>query len=681
MENNILSNRMNFACGRTFYEKGTPVKQIALLLKGTVSATNECVKMRFESGSWLGSVDLYQKTYLFDYKAETDCMIAFFDFTELEQLHQIFQGGKNYQQLLVMSAISQFRSVEQVYQKLFEPYVTVYQQMQKEELQTPRTVERQYLKEVMQLDKSVYRSLFSSGENIAIYHIELCAKLIHQMAEVAGILINTFGKEALGLVEKEKPKAKKDAPQGKTIETEEQKQEVLAELSGSLGKLLNYGKIEKEPAIKFQVLVKNFRELPDRGSTDMEVRKLRKEITKQFYDIYEKVFFEALKDENIPRIVEMFLRYGYMDEQMFGEEVLLELYQFYPDTGSNLYHLFTIYDWLCAIYKNERQPSKDQMDMDYKEQLVEIKKRRQMTKAEEEDYLNDQEAKVSFEIHNMITNANRLMSEDIATFCPILTEEEFMTGVQKSFLDVERVEAVFEHMREIDYSLFYRERLYHDPENKIDNTFVMKQVLPDIILMPTVGTRGIMWQDISEKKRDTPARFVLPAFFEGNLEQEVIKMCGAFRWEMCRTVQGVYWNDIREHSLTSEYNDYIQFYRKNSELSEEMRTKLRAQIKSCRNNPREVFIKDYTLWIQYESQGAPRLNKVVRRIMYRYCPFSKKIREKLSVYPAFTEAGEIFKRDRAKKVRDITYFNKNVENKNGTVTQTLLENLDFYANM
>ena len=70
----------------------------------------------------------------------------------------------------------------------------------------------------------------------------------------------------------------------------------------------------------------------------------------------------------------------------------------------------------------------------------------------------------------------------------------------------------------VDYSLFHREQMYYDPENKIDNIVVMKQVLPDFILMPNVGSRGIMWQDISEKKRDTPARFVLSAFFNGNLK-------------------------------------------------------------------------------------------------------------------------------------------------------------------
>lgn len=98
--------------------------------------------------------------------------------------------------------------------------------------------------------------------------------------------------------------------------------------------------------------------------------------------------------------------------------------------------------------------------------------------------------------------------------------------------------------------------------------------------MPNVGSRGIMWQDISEKKRDTPARFVLSAFFNGNLENSLINMAAVYRWEICRTVQGNYWNDVREHSLTSEYCDYVQFYRKNKDLTEEAKEKSGHSLKA-----------------------------------------------------------------------------------------------------
>lgn len=51
---------------------------------------------------------------------------------------------------------------------------------------------------------------------------------------------------------------------------------------------------------------------------------------------------------------------------------------------------------------------------------------------------------------------------------------------------------------------------------------------------------------------------------------------------------GNYWNDLREHSLTAEYCDYMQFYKKNKDLSEEIKDKIRTQYKNCRNNTRDV---------------------------------------------------------------------------------------------
>ena len=97
----------------------------------------------------------------------------------------------------------------------------------------------------------------------------------------------------------------------------------------------------------------------------------------------------------------------------------------------------------------------------------------------------------------------------------------------------------------------------------------MKEVLPDIILMPNVGSRALMWQETAGVKNDTPARFLFPMFTSVDLEDLMRETIARYRWEICRKIQGVYWNDLREPSLTSEYCDYMQFYRKNSELSAE----------------------------------------------------------------------------------------------------------------
>jgi hypothetical protein len=408
------------------------------------------------------------------------------------------------------------------------------------------------------------------------------------------------------------------------------------------------------------------------------VRLLRKEIAEQFYELYEKVFMRVANGAPLNKAVELFLKFGYLDEKEFDDETLAQLYYFNSDLGGTKYNIYTIYDWLMAVYEGKREPSKDEFDMDYRETVRTKKAQEHLSQADENAMLSDQTAKVHFEIKNMFRVVNRLTTNEITIFSPILTQKKFSRDLKDMFVSAKKFSEVMDSIIHIDYSLFHREQMHYDPEHKIDNIMVMKQVLPDIILMPNVGSRGVMWQDISEKKRDTPARFILSAFFIGNLETTLINMCAAYRWEICRTIQGNYWNDVREHSLTSEYCDYVQFYRKNKDLTEEVKEKVRAQFKASRNSFREMFAKDYEVWVKYESQNSIRLNKVARGILYMYCPFASEYRKKLESQPIFNAASGRFERERMKKVKELKSFNSNVLKRGGQITEILQDNLDFY---
>ena len=56
-------------------------------------------------------------------------------------------------------------------------------------------------------------------------------------------------------------------------------------------------------------------------------------------------------------------------------------------------------------------------------------------------------------------------------------------------------------LKKIDYSVFYRDVLYSRPDKGIDKIYIMKEYYPDIILMPTVGSRPSMWQECSVSER------------------------------------------------------------------------------------------------------------------------------------------------------------------------------------
>jgi hypothetical protein len=153
--------------------------------------------------------------------------------------------------------------------------------------------------------------------------------------------------------------------------------------------------------------------------------------------------------------------------------------------------------------------------------------------------------------------------------------------------------------------------------------------------MPNCGSRGIMWQEIEGRRRTTPSHMAISIFHTGKLEDTILTMCAQFRWEMCKRIQGVHYSDITDPSLTAEYCNYLQFYKKNHDLSADMKEKVKQALKRKGNSFREVFVSEYELYVKFEATGLPKLNKISRDILFRYCTFSSKYRQALSINPQF----------------------------------------------
>ena len=143
----------------------------------------------------------------------------------------------------------------------------------------------------------------------------------------------------------------------------------------------------------------------------------------------------------------------------------------------------------------------------------------------------------------------------------------------------------------------------------------------------------------------------------------------------------VAWNDISIKSLTSEYMDYLQFYKKNKDISEESKEKLKLQIKKYRNISRHIFASDYITWLNYESNGTIRLNKLTRDIFFKYCPFPKDIREKLLTHPSFAAAANQFKNLRAKQVKDLENRYARYTKKGIVLDEEMIDTLNFYKDL
>lgn len=452
-----------------------------------------------------------------------------------------------------------------------------------------------------------------------------------------------------------------------------------AELVDTLGTILAFGEIEAGEAEHFETLVGQFEALKDKESSSDEVRNLRRSLMKAYYPIYEKVFLKDFySKEDTPVEVDLFLRYGFLSERLLREDLIEDLLAL--DNGGvhqNGCRVYDMKEWLQAIMNGERMPSKNEFDLDYEENLRDKVKNKEITSQQRDGLLKDSEQKLHFEVTNMFRITHRLVSGQIVSFVPFLYTEG-CTALEKNFLSKEKICAAFNRLRRIDFSAFYREVLFRKEVPGIKKEFIQQEVCPDVILLPTVGSKDIMWQELSGRKRNTPGRLLLPVFMEGDLDKSVVHLTGAFRWELCRTMQGVYWNNIQYKSLTSEYSDFLQFYRKNRELSDERKEKLKLQIQKHRNNSREIFAADYSNWILHESQGGMLLSKPVREILATYCPFALELRQNLEAQPVFQNAMARYEREKGKKLREYDLKFRVWEKDHVDVPAEIIQTKEFY---
>ncbi len=449
----------------------------------------------------------------------------------------------------------------------------------------------------------------------------------------------------------------------------------------SFNYIVSYCDFEKEKREALRLLLNQYKSMTDKFSREENDRKLYKVIGELYYDLYLAVIKVYFKDPKPSKIIDLFLDYGFLDETLLKKEEIETLISLTPIESYEPCNIYTLKDWLKRIYDGKEMPSKNEFDLDYSDYIRQKKKSEGLSNGQETELINNNNAKLSFEVSNLFKCNNRLLNGNLSSFVPILRSDNFDKKIENMYLTAKNVNDTLRRLTNIDYSVFYREMLYADPDKGIQKELIQKEIYPEIIIFPVVGANGMMWQDTTGKKIDSPGRFLLPIMLSSDLSDTLIKMLGKFRWELSKSLLGMNWNNIRIPSLTAEYNDYVQFYRKNKELSPERKELLKAQITHCRNSVREVFIFDYTIWIKNEAIGAIRLNKYARKILATYCPFSKQLREKIDGMPLFDEAFSKYFREKHKKSKEVTNRYIALKKKGATITKELLDTEYFYKDL
>jgi hypothetical protein len=141
---------------------------------------------------------------------------------------------------------------------------------------------------------------------------------------------------------------------------------------------------------------------------------------------------------------------------------------------------------------------------------------------------------------------------------------------------------------------------------------VKRRIVPEILLLPCYGERGICWQPLSKSNIVTSrGRLAIP-MYPKNLQYALLTALGQLRWQTSKVKASYYW---MSEGLTGAYYQWFTSQK-------------------LKGDPEESFVQSYILWIVKESTGIQQLDHDLREIFWHHIPFPQKHRERLSTRSA-----------------------------------------------
>ena len=335
--------------------------------------------------------------------------------------------------------------------------------------------------------------------------------------------------------------------------------------------------------------------------------------------------------------------------------------------------------WLEMIFKDEETPSLNELGLNYPKYLRYTYKRMSRRERAAWDSIPESQQKfnkIKYELNNMAKLVMRMMQAQSSP-APYMLLGILLGKVEYSFVSFSRLTKLIEELKQIDFSVFYRETVYHasNTSTEIINT----EVEPYFILLPICGNKVVFWQEFSNGKKSSRGRIFVPAFFIGDLRASMIKALGDFRWELCRSSKGALWTDPVEGGVSGQFYDYITFYKKTVSSLLPPKKNYTKPSKTFARSP-EGYLSIFTVsWIESESKGVMKLDKACTcEMFFKHLPFSRPIRDALKRIPIYADLINKYDNVTMRNINRLEIRYKNRVDENGELPKVLKDNLAFY---
>ncbi|HOF00326.1 MAG TPA: hypothetical protein PK385_12660 [Spirochaetota bacterium] len=493
----------------------------------------------------------------------------------------------------------------------------------------------------------------NAGPKITMAIASLCKNVENNIKTLVGVVYPDNSRKYEILTKYSSQSGDNEA---KVVPPAEEKYKKL--LKDSAKKIVGFSTLSNERKEAILKNVSDMKKINMNDPTTKESRQIIRKLQDDFFELYSSIFIKLMEKHRgeIPIEIKLFIYFAFIDEKLVTEDQAEFLYNsttYFTKPFKSEFPIISFFDYLKLIYEGTEAPSMTEVG-----ELFSKIVKKAFTKNEK--VIKDTPAgRAEFEINNMARSAFRITSDNLRAYIPYINQNSFKGPFSRIFLNPKKLEQYIEKIRHVNYTLFFRETTWKIPGK---SELIKKEVLPYLILVPNSGQRVQMWQEVINNIRASRGRFIVPVFFNGDLNKSLIMACAHFTWELCKTVVGSNWMDPTEGGLVGAYYDYSQFYDKYKDLSIEAKELIKAQFMRVKID-RDRFAYDFYEWLEFERKGVPKLNKIVRGIFYRYIPFPKEIRENLANLPLYSELDNKFNNIRNREFRSLEsryhkYMNK-----------------------